>query len=68
MKKIKRKCYTCGKMATGSYTYSIVPTHDVYRTIPPYSKGAEKIKRSELKGVITYNYCNVECYEKGSQN
>ena len=51
-------------MATDPYTFSIVPTYNVFNTIPLYSKGSEKIKRSEVKGVVIHNYCNRECYEK----
>ena len=64
-KKMKRKCYSCGKMATDPYTFSTVPTHNEFETIPLYSKASTKIKRSEVKGVVIHNYCNRECYEEG---
>jgi|TARA_B100001971_G_scaffold9521_1_gene7825 hypothetical protein len=67
MKKMKRKCHTCGKMATDPYTFSVVPTHNVFETIPPYSKAAKKVARSEVKEIITHNYCNRECYENRLQ-
>jgi hypothetical protein len=63
---MRRKCYSCGKMATNPYTFDIVPIYNVYENIPIYSKKAKKTKRSDLKGdrkVSTYNYCNRECYE-----
>ena len=63
---IKRKCYSCGKMATNPYTYTIVPSYSYGAQIPIYEKNAPKTKRADLKGkrkVFVYNYCNRECYE-----
>jgi hypothetical protein len=63
---IKRKCYSCGKMATKPYVYHIVPSFTYGAQIPIYSKNDVKTKRVELKGkrkVLVYNYCNRECYE-----
>ncbi len=63
---VRRKCYSCGKMATKPYVYHIVPTYSYGAQIPVYSKNDEKTKRVDLKGnrkVLVYNYCNRECYE-----
>ena len=62
---MKRKCYSCGKMATNPYVYHVVPQRD-YTNMPPYVRGEEKPKRTELTGdrkVYVYNYCDVECYD-----
>ena len=65
MKKIKevirRKCYSCSKMATNPYVYHIVPTYSYGSEIPVYQKSGPKINRLELRGnrkVLVYNYCN----------
>ena len=63
---IRRKCYSCGKMTTNPYTYTIVPSYAYGQQIPVYSKSDVKTKRVELKGkrkVSVHNYCNRECYE-----
>jgi hypothetical protein len=63
---IRRKCYSCSKMATNPYVYHIVPSYAYGAQIPVYSKSDIKTKRVELKGkrkVLAYNYCNRECYE-----
>ncbi len=63
---IRRKCYSCGKMATKPYVYHIVPSYSYGQQIPLYEKSGVKTKRVELKGnrkVLVYNYCNRECYE-----
>ena len=63
---IRRKCYSCGKMATKPYVYHIVPSYSYGAQIPIYSKSEVKTKRVELRGkrkVLVYNYCNRECYE-----
>ena len=63
---IRRKCYSCGKMATDPYVYHIVPSYAYGQQIPLYEKSGVKTKRVELKGnrkVLVYNYCNRECYE-----
>jgi len=62
---IRRKCYSCGKMATKPYVYHIVPTYSYGAEIPVYQKSGPKTKRVELRGnrkVLVYNYCNNECY------
>ena len=63
---IKRKCYSCGKMAVRPYVYHIVPAYSYGQQIPTYSKSDVKTKRVDLKGkkkVSVYHYCNRECYE-----
>jgi|TARA_B110000977_G_scaffold137109_1_gene174163 hypothetical protein len=63
-KPIKRKCYSCGKMATNPYVYHVVPPHQHGIDLPVYSKSAPKTDRLELRGgkkVEVYNYCNYEC-------
>ena len=63
---IRRKCYSCGKMATKPYVYHVVPSYSYGAQIPIYQKSAPKINRVELRGnrkVLVYNYCNRECYE-----
>ena len=65
-KSIRRKCYSCGKMATKPYVYHIVPSYSYGAQIPVWQKNTPKTKRVELKGkrkVLVYNYCNRECYE-----
>ena len=65
-KTFKRKCHTCGKMATNPYVYHIVPSYEYGQQIPLYEKSGVKTNRVELKGnrkVLVYNYCNRECYE-----
>ena len=66
MKLKKRKCYSCGKMATNPLVYQIVPSYNFPYDIPIYQKNAPKTKRVDLKGkrkVLVYNYCNRECCE-----
>ncbi len=65
-KPIRRKCYSCGKMATRPYVFHIVPSYEYGAQIPVYQKNAPKTNRVELRGkrkVLVYNYCNRECYE-----
>ena len=65
-KPIRRKCHSCGKMATKPYVYHIVPSYSYGAQIPIYSKNDVKTKRVDLRGnkkVLVYNYCNRECYE-----
>ena len=62
----RRKCYSCSKMATNPYTYTMVPSYSYGAQIPVYSKSEVKTKRIDLRGkrkVLVYNYCNRECYE-----
>jgi|TARA_B100001079_G_scaffold228966_1_gene207421 hypothetical protein len=66
-KPIKRKCHSCGKMATNPYTYTIVPTYTYGQEIPLYTKSGVKTNRVDLKGerkVLIHNYCNKECYNE----
>ena len=63
---VRRKCYSCGKMATKPYVYHIVPSYSYGATIPVYEKSGVKTDRVDLRGnrkVLVYNYCNRECYE-----
>ena len=63
---IRRKCYSCSKMATKPYVFHIVPSYEYGAQIPVYSKSDPKTKRVDLRGnrkVLVYNYCNRECYE-----
>ena len=65
-KPIRRKCYSCSKMATRPYVYHVVPSYAYGQQIPLYEKSGAKTNRVELKGnrkVLVYNYCNRECYE-----
>ena len=65
-KPIRRKCHSCGKMATKPYVYHIVPSYAYGATIPVYQKSDVKTDRVDLRGnrkVLVYNYCNRECYE-----
>ena len=65
----RRKCHTCGKMATNPYVYHIVPAHKFPYQIPAYSKSKNKTKRVDLKGdrkVAVYNFCDNKCYEESS--
>ena len=65
-KPIRRKCHSCGKMATKPYVYHIVPSYSYGAQIPIYIKNDVKTKRVDLRGnkkVLVYNYCNRECYE-----
>ncbi len=58
---IRRKCYSCSKMATNPYVYHVVPTYTYGAEIPIYQKSGPKINRVELRGsrkVLVYNYCN----------
>jgi len=59
-KPIRRKCYSCGKMATNPYVYHVVPAFSYGAEIPVYQKSAPKTNRVELRGhrkVLVYNYC-----------
>ena len=59
---IRRKCYSCSKMATKPYVYQTVPrTPD--GAMPVYQPRQEHTNRSEVKGVTTSYYCDVECFE-----
>ena len=63
-KPIKRKCYSCGKMATNPYVYHVVPAFSYGEEMPVYSKSAPKTDRITLRGnkkVDVYNYCNNQC-------
>jgi len=63
-KSIKRKCYSCGKMATNPYVYHVVPALSYGVEMPVYSKSAPKTDRITLRGHIkvdVYNYCNNQC-------
>ena len=63
---VRRKCYSCGKMATDPYVYHIVPSYAYGQQIPLYEKSGVKTDRVDLRGnrkVLVYNYCNRECYE-----
>ena len=63
-KTFKRKCHTCGKMATNPYVYHIVPSISVYGKIPIYQKSGEKTDRVDLTGkmkITVMNYCDGEC-------
>ena len=65
-KPIRRKCYSCSKMATRPYVYHVVPSYSYGAQIPVYSKNDVKTKRVDLRGnrkVLVYHYCNRECYE-----
>ena len=65
----RRKCHTCGKMATNPYVYHIVPSYSYGENIPIYQKGGVKTKRVDLKGdrkVDVYNFCDNKCYEESS--
>ena len=58
---IRRKCYSCSKMATKPYVYHVVPSYSHVTEIPVYQKSAPKTNRVELRGnrkVLVYNYCN----------
>jgi len=60
-KPIRRKCHSCGKMATNPYVYHVVPAFSYGVEIPVYQKSAPKTNRLELRGnkkVLVYNYCN----------
>jgi len=63
-KPIKRKCYSCGKMATNPYVYHVVPAFTYGVEMPVYTKSSPKTNRTALRGnrkVEVYNYCNYEC-------
>ena len=65
----RRKCHTCGKMATNPYVYHIVPSYSYGANIPIYQKGGVKTNRVDLKGdrkVAVYNFCDNKCYEESS--
>ena len=70
-KPIRRKCYSCSKMATRPYVYHVVPSYEYGAQIPVYQKNAPKTDRIDLKGdrkVAVYNYCDRKCMDthKGS--
>mgnify|MGYP001094670708 CR=1 FL=1 len=61
-----KKCYSCGKMASKPYTYTIVPSTGMYGKQKIYIKSEIKTKRVDLRGnekVFVYYYCDRECYE-----
>ena len=63
---IRRKCYSCSKMATKPYVYHIVPSYNYGQQIPLYEKSGVKTSRVDLRGkrkVLVFNYCNRECCE-----
>ena len=63
---IRRKCHSCGKMATNPYVYHIVPSYSYGQQIPLYVKSDVKTNRIDLRGkrkVLVFNYCNRECCE-----
>ncbi len=60
-----KKCYSCGKMASKPYKFTVVPATGVYGKQKVYSKSEVKTDRVELRGnkrVFIYNYCNQECH------
>ena len=63
---IRRKCHSCGKMATKPLVFHVVPSYSYGAEIPVYQKNAPKTKRVDLKGdrkVAVYNYCDRECMD-----
>ena len=67
-KTFKRKCHTCGKIATNPLVYHIVPSYKFPYDIPVYQKNSPKTNRVDLKGdrkVAVYNYCDNKCCEEG---
>ena len=64
----RRKCHSCGKMATNPLEYHIVPSLPYGSDMPVYKKSDVKTKRVDLKGdmkVAVYNFCDNQCYEEG---
>jgi len=60
-----KKCYSCGKMASKPYKFTVVPATGVYGKQKVYSKSEAKTDRVDLRGnkrVFIYNYCNQECH------
>ena len=58
---IRRKCYSCSKMATKPYVYHVVPSYSYGAQIPVYNKSDAKTKRVDLRGnrkVLVYFYCD----------
>jgi hypothetical protein len=47
---IRRKCYSCGKMATNPLVYHFVPSYNFPYDIPVYKKSDVKTDRTDLKG------------------
>ncbi len=45
-----RKCYSCGKMASKPYTFTVVPPTGVYGKQKVYIKSEVKTKRADLRG------------------
>ena len=60
-----KKCYSCGKMASKPYTFTVVPPTGVYGKQKAYIKSEVKTDRVDLRGnkrVYIYHYCDQECY------
>ena len=60
-----KKCYSCGKMASKPYTFTVVPPTGVYGKQKVYIKSEVKTKRADLRGnkkVYIYYYCDQECH------
>jgi len=60
-----KKCYSCGKMASKPYTFTVVPPTGVYGKQKVYIKSEVKTKRADLRGnkrVFIYHYCDQECH------
>lgn len=69
-KVIRRKCHSCGKMATNPLVYHVVPPYGSFDEIPTYQKSDPKTNRLDLKGkrkIKAYNYCDIECCESHSR-
>ena len=61
-----KKCYSCGKMASKPYRFTVVPSTGVYGKQKIYSKSEVKTDRVDLRGnkkVFVYHYCDQECHK-----
>ena len=60
-----KKCYSCGKMASKPYTFTVVPSTGMYGKQKAYIKSEVKTNRVDLRGnkkVYVYHYCDQECH------
>ena len=72
---IRRKCKHCGKMKTNPYSFTTVPSINIYDGIPVYSKSGRKTDRIDLRDYTNrYNvkinkkvdisyFCDTNCYK-----
>ena len=64
---IRKKCQTCGKFTNFPYIHTTVPSFYDLAEIVPWTRGAEKIPRTSLRGdrkVHVSYHCDSDCFDE----